>query len=68
MFSELDDKSLPTFGKGEDASFLNTEDDRETTRKREKRQVQHLAAIDLFVSQECNGITLRWVKPSVAHR
>ena len=64
-FLELDETSAPTFGNGED---VNTENDRRSTHKREKRQVQNIPAIDLSVSQECEGITLRWAKPDVPHR
>lgn len=67
-FLELDETSAPLFGNGEDVSFLNTENDRRSTHKRERRQVQNIAAIDLSVSQECEGITLRWSKPDIPHR
>ena len=65
---ELDETSAPTFGNGEDVAFSNTENDKTSTRKRVRRQIQNIPAIDLSVSQKCEGITLRWAKPDVPYR
>ena len=62
--SELDVTPIPKIAKGEEGVLLNAEND-ETTSKRKKRQVQSINPIDLSLSQECDGITLRWVEPDI---
>jgi hypothetical protein len=52
---------------GEEAVFSNAENEKSTPR-REKRQAQSIDPIDLSISQECDGITLRWVSPDIPFR
>lgn len=67
IYTELD-MSRPVLGNSEKGFDVNNENDTRSGQRRKKRQVTTTNSIDVSVSQECEGIVLRWAKPNYPSR